>query len=293
MNQKTVLIIGGTSGIGREFAKNLSKTNRVSIVGRNKEVGKRLAKEYGLSFIQADVSKMADVRLLAERWGAEHDSLDLLIHSADVLRTERLDTSEGFELTFATNYLSRFFLNSLLLDNLKQSKAATIVHIAAAGFPGKLNLEHVPPPKNLSSFSGHNIGQRANDVYGLELARRLEASSIRVLILNPGMVDTGIRKRMEGVNIWARAFVGVMEKLVKGTPPETFVKTVLGLIENPAIPSGLYGPKGNPMRVQAHQSDKARGRELWRRTEETLRPFSVNHSVDSSVSANSNEGVAA
>ncbi|MGL4609532.1 MAG: SDR family NAD(P)-dependent oxidoreductase [Trueperaceae bacterium] len=104
MTKKTVMIIGGTSGIGMELAKNLSKTNDVSIVGRNKETGEKLAKEHGLTFVQADVSKMAEVRSLAEHWRAENESLDLLIHSADVLRTERLNTPEGFELTFATNY---------------------------------------------------------------------------------------------------------------------------------------------------------------------------------------------
>lgn len=41
MNGKTVLIIGGTSGIDMELAKVLSKTNSVSIVGRNRAVGER------------------------------------------------------------------------------------------------------------------------------------------------------------------------------------------------------------------------------------------------------------
>jgi short-subunit dehydrogenase involved in D-alanine esterification of teichoic acids len=57
MNNKTVLIIGGTSGIGMELAKALSKTNSVSIVGRNQAVGKRSVKEFGFTFLWTDVSK--------------------------------------------------------------------------------------------------------------------------------------------------------------------------------------------------------------------------------------------
>jgi NAD(P)-dependent dehydrogenase (short-subunit alcohol dehydrogenase family) len=274
MKNKKAIVIGGTSGIGQALAKRLVKQNfEVTVVGRNRQVGERMTEDFGVSFASVDVSSLQQLKEFALEWREQHDQLDLLVHSADVLRTKRENSVDGFELTFATNYLSRFFLNTLLLDKLKASSASTILHIAAAGFPGKLDLDRVPPPATMSSFGGHNIGQRANDVYGLELARRVKQDNIRVLVFNPGMVDTGIRQRMEGVNIFARAFVGVMETLVKATPTETFVDVVMARLENKDTSAVLYGPKNKPFRLRRDQVDEARGRVLWEKTERLLNPF--------------------
>jgi NAD(P)-dependent dehydrogenase (short-subunit alcohol dehydrogenase family) len=271
---KTAIVIGATSGIGQGIAKRLVKKGfAVTAVGRNRQVGEKMAQDFGVRFEAVDVSSLQALKNFALEWREQHDQLDLLVHSADVLRTKRENSVDGFELTFATNYLSRFFLNSLLLDNLKASSAATILHIAVAGFPGKLDLDKVPPPATMSSFGGHNIGQRANDVYGLELSRRLKEDNIRVLVFNPGMVDTGIRQRMEGVNIFARAFVGVMETLVKATPTETFVDVVMARLEDKDTSAVLYGPKNKSFRLRKDQVDEARGRVLWEKTERLLNPF--------------------
>jgi NAD(P)-dependent dehydrogenase (short-subunit alcohol dehydrogenase family) len=274
MKNKTAIVVGGTSGIGQGIAKRLVNSGfQLTVVGRNRTVGEGMVKDLGVSFAPVDVSSLKELKDFALEWRNHNEKLDLIVHSADVLRTKRENSVDGFELTFATNYLSRFFLNSLLLDKLKASSAATILHIAATGFPGKLDLDNVPPPATMSSFGGHNIGQRANDVYGLELSRRLKKDNIRVLIFNPGMVDTGIRQRMDGVNFFAKAFVGVMEILVKAKPIEDFVAVVMARLENKDSSSVLYGPKNKPFRLRKDQVDEARGAALWEKTEELLQPF--------------------
>jgi NAD(P)-dependent dehydrogenase (short-subunit alcohol dehydrogenase family) len=278
---KTAIVIGATSGIGQGIAKRLAKKGfAVTAVERNRQVGERMTQDFGVTFEAVDVSSLQALKNFALEWREQHDKLDLIVHSADVLRTKRENSVDGFELTFATNYLSRFFLNTLLLDKLKASSASTILHIAAAGFPGKLDLDRVPPPATMSSFGGHNIGQRANDVYGLELARRVKQDNIRVLVFNPGMVDTGIRQRMEGVNVFARAFVGLMETLVKATPTETFVDVIMKRLENKDTDAVLYGPKNKPFRLRKDQFDEARGKVLWEKTEKLLQPFLNSDSSD-------------
>lgn len=87
------------------------------------------------------------------------------------------------------------------------------------------------------------------------------------------MVDTGIRQRMNGVNFLARAFVGVMETLVKATPTETFVDVVMSRLENPDTSAVLYGSKNKPFKLRRDQTDETRDKILWEKTEKLLKPF--------------------
>ena len=103
-----------------------------------------------------------------------------------------METPDGIELGFANAYLSRFALVGLLLDPLRAGRA-TVQHVAAAGAPGRLRLDDVPPGPRLGAFRAHGVAQGANDVFGVELAARLAGDGVRVQVANPGAVRTGIR----------------------------------------------------------------------------------------------------
>lgn len=72
------------------------------------------------------------------------------------------------------------------------------MHIALAGAPfgQKSFMKDFPIKKEVSSGKAHMVGQIANDVYGLFLQRQLK-NRVKVNILNPGMVDTNIRRNGE------------------------------------------------------------------------------------------------
>lgn len=227
LDGRVALVVGGTSGIGREAARVLSERGAaVTVVGRNPERGRAVAEALGprAAFEPADVSLLAEGRRLAEAVRARHGRLDALVHSADVVLSERRNTSEGFELAFATNYLSRVLLNALLFDLLartaREHGAARIVHVAAAGFPGRLDLARVPPGPEVGALGAHNVGQRANDVYAVELAERLQGTGVFPYVSFPGLfVDTGIRRRNVS-GAWRRV-VGTFDRLVR-----PFMRTV-------------------------------------------------------------------
>jgi hypothetical protein len=73
------------------------------------------------------------VRDLAERILSEYDRLDVLVNNAGIIVQERKKSEDGYELTFAVNYLSHFLLTSLLLPLLKDSAPARVVNVASAG----------------------------------------------------------------------------------------------------------------------------------------------------------------
>jgi NAD(P)-dependent dehydrogenase (short-subunit alcohol dehydrogenase family) len=275
MSGKVALIVGGTRGIGKETARALAASGATTvIVGRNRETGEAAARELGdrVEFIAADISLLSEVRRLAEQFRSKHSRLDVLVHTADVLRTKREDTAEGLEVCFATNYLSRFLLNELLLDLLERSAPARIVHVALAGMPGKLDLRNVPPRPELSSFSAHTVGQRANDIYGVELATRLQGRGVTINIMNPGIVDTDIRRSLpSGRKLLVRLLELVLRPMT--LEPSESARQVMRLATAPALEgvSGrLFGPKGRELRLRRSVSDRERRQRLWELSERLI-----------------------
>lgn len=261
---KTALIVGGTKGIGYATAKALIQRGAaVTIVGRSKESGESAVQAIGASFIQADVSLMAEVRRLTQQVLASQMPLDILIHSADVIAFKRVETSEGLERTLATTYFSRFLLNALLLERMQQCADARIVHVAAPGLPGGApKLESLTNPK-LSSFTAHNMGQRLNDIYAIELADRLRGTAVTIRVLNPGMVDTDIRRN--AMPRMARVIEWLSRKNTK--TPDAYAQIVLGWIAHADRDPVLLGIGEKPVKLRAPEQDPRYRSELWALTE--------------------------
>ena len=71
------------------------------------------------TFLPADMSSLRQVAELATQVRERLGSVSVLVHSADVLRRQRMDSVDGIEVSVAVNYLSWFLLNSLLSADLR------------------------------------------------------------------------------------------------------------------------------------------------------------------------------
>ncbi len=266
MSEKTAVVVGGTKGIGREIARRLIGSGHVvDIVGRPGSTGPAVAAEIGATFLPADVSELAEVHRLAGVLAERHDRLHWLVQSADVLTVQRIETGDGFELGFATAYLSRFALVGLLLHQLRAGPA-TILHVAAAGAGGWFRLSSVPPGPGVGAFRAHGAAQGANDLFGVELAARLAGSGVGVHVANPGPVDTGIRDEIAGTTI-GRLLTGVVGRVIRTRQPAESAEILLeATARHPE--AVLIGAGGRPVRLPARTRDPELRRRLWERTEE-------------------------
>jgi NAD(P)-dependent dehydrogenase (short-subunit alcohol dehydrogenase family) len=139
--EATILVTGATDGLGKRVARELAaKGTTVLLHGRSPERledtleelrGQTSSQKVG-SYL-ADLSSLAAVRDLADRILSEYDRLDVLVNNAGIIVQERKESEDGYELTFAVNYLSHFLLTSLLLPLLKDSAPARVVNVASAG----------------------------------------------------------------------------------------------------------------------------------------------------------------
>ncbi|WP_331769822.1 SDR family NAD(P)-dependent oxidoreductase (plasmid) [Embleya sp. NBC_00888] len=126
---KTVVITGGTDGIGRGLARiYLQRGDRVVVVGTDKAKA-----EPGARFIRADLELIDENRRLIGRLSAELDTIDVLVLGARFQRSRRTETADGPESNFALTYLSRFPFSHGLAELLGRAADPVVLNFGGAG----------------------------------------------------------------------------------------------------------------------------------------------------------------
>ena len=200
MAGKTVLITGGTGGIGRATAMGMAALGaRVGITGRDLERTEAAAVEIReasgnrhVDAFTADLSSQAEVRRLAAEVLDAYPRLDVLVNNVGGFWATRHVTADGLEHTFAVNHLAAFLLTDLLLDRLKASAPARIVTVSsAAQSMGAIDFDDLQGEHDYSGERAYNQSKLANVMFAYELARRLQGTGVTSTALHPGVVRTG------------------------------------------------------------------------------------------------------
>ena len=134
---KTILVTGASSGIGRAAAQYLAKLGaRVVVVCRNEQRGEPALHDIrqrsgnpSVELLTADLGSQEQTRELARQFSQSHDRLDVLINNAGLFLSKRTVTDDGIETTFAVNHLAPFLLTNLLLDALKVSSPSRVITV--------------------------------------------------------------------------------------------------------------------------------------------------------------------
>jgi NAD(P)-dependent dehydrogenase (short-subunit alcohol dehydrogenase family) len=204
---RTVVVTGATSGIGRAAVLRLSAMGaRLAIVARNAAKAKALKEEIArqngnpdmVCYI-ADLSRLKEIRELAQAILANEQRIDVLVNNAGALFTKRQRTAEGFEFTLATDLLGPFLLTTLLMPKLRASAAGRIINVSSGGmYTRKLqvdNLDSHRPPYNGSE--AYARAKRALVIISELWADRLRREGVVVNSMHPGWVNTpGLAKAL-------------------------------------------------------------------------------------------------
>ena len=184
LKNKTVLVTGASSGIGKAIAIECSKMGaQVVITGRNEQ---RLQETYKLleglqpAYIVADLTKKEDIETLVN----QIDSLNGLVNCAGLTipKPFKFLQEEDIQQVMTVNFNAPLLLTQLLVKKKKLQKTSSIVFI--------------------SSISGTKVSYIGNSIYSASkgainsickgLALELASQQIRVNTITPGMVETNI-----------------------------------------------------------------------------------------------------
>lgn len=201
MNGKVVVVTGANGGIGRATAEQLARQGAtVVMICRSRERGEAARQEIvtatgngNVELQLCDLSLMSDVRKAAAEISKRHPKIDVLINNAGVFRPKRELTAEGFEVTFATNYLSHFLLTHLLLPQLEAAGKARVVNVATMTTGLSTDLNDLQFERRKYSIIGA-VGQTKLGLIALarELGPKLQGTGVTVNALHPGVVKTEI-----------------------------------------------------------------------------------------------------
>ena len=190
--EAVILVTGATDGLGRQVAIELAgRGATVLLHGRSRERLEAAREEIGretgderLRTYLADLSSLGEVRALAGRVLSDHDRLDALVNNAGVIVAERAESADGYELTFAVNYLSHFLLTSLLLPLLRDAAPARIVNVASAG-QSPVDFDDAMLERGYDGLRAYTRSKLAQIMFTFELAERLRGSGVSANALHP------------------------------------------------------------------------------------------------------------
>jgi NAD(P)-dependent dehydrogenase (short-subunit alcohol dehydrogenase family) len=191
-DERTIVITGATDGLGKGLASDLAKSaGRLILHGRNEEKGQALLDELEpvanaeLVWLRADFSSLEDVRELADRL-LEEERIDVLVNNAGIgTAGPREESVEGYELTFAVNYLAPFLLTRRLLPLIERSAPSRIVNVSSAG-QAPIDFDDVMLEQSYSGVQAYSQSKLALVMLTFDLAEELEGSGVTANCLHPG-----------------------------------------------------------------------------------------------------------
>jgi NAD(P)-dependent dehydrogenase (short-subunit alcohol dehydrogenase family) len=270
MTGKTVVITGGTGGIGRATAIGLAALGaRVGITGRDRARTEAAAAEIrtapgnpSVDVFVADLSSQAEVRRLAREVIDAYPRLDVLVNNVGGFWAHRHVTADGLEHTFALNHLAGFLLTNLLLDRLKASAPARVVTVSSgAQAMGRIDFEDLQGTRSYSGQRAYNQSKLANVMFTYELARRLEGTGVTATVLHPGVVNTAFAAE-DPSSFW-RVFLPLVRPLMK--TPARGAATSIYLASSPAVEgvTGRYFANSKPKTSNKASYDTSAAGRLW------------------------------
>jgi NAD(P)-dependent dehydrogenase (short-subunit alcohol dehydrogenase family) len=202
---KTALITGGTGGIGRPTALALARLGATTVlVGRDPvrgEAARRFVAEASGSsrvhLLQADLSSLESIHLLAARFSEQHRHLDLLINAAGTIERRRRLSADGIELTLAVNLVAPFVLTALLLEPLRESAPARVINLSSREHRrGSIDPDDLEfRTRRYSASAAYSQSKLGVILFSAELSRRLSGAGVTVNAIHPGLTDTNFGRR--------------------------------------------------------------------------------------------------
>ena len=206
-SDRTVVVTGGNSGIGRHVASALADAGAdVTIACRNVGAGEAVAAGLaergtpGVRVAELDLADLSSVRRFAERWDRP---LDVLVNNAGVMTPPRYrETVDGFELQFGTNHLGHVALTAGLLPHLlatEQPRVTTVSSIAHwRGRPDVLDGNRGGPYQPERAYANSKL---ANLLFTFELQRKASLSDSALVsnAAHPGVSATNLVTSQQGL----------------------------------------------------------------------------------------------
>jgi len=282
---RLAVVTGATGGLGYETALALSGAGaHVILAGRNSDKGRdalaRIRAELPAALVEFELLDLASLASIAEfstRLTRQHHSVEILINNGGVMSLPTRQLSrDGFELQFATNYLSHFALTAHLLPLLRRGRARVVSLSSVAHRQGAIDFADLQGERRYVPWRAYCQSKLAMLMFALELQRRSDSQGwgltsnaahpgwARTELINNGPASNGKRGLLWQLSallapvLSHSAAAGALPTLFAATAPQ-------------AVGGGYYGPNGfqelkgatAPAKIMRQAQDLAVAAQLW------------------------------
>jgi light-dependent protochlorophyllide reductase len=289
MAERTVLITGGTSGLGLRAAAELARDGawHVVLTGRDEARTAAAAARVGAEPQPLELGSLDAIRSFAERMrGGERPPLRALVCNAGLQHLDREVLSrDGYEETFAVNHLGHFLLVALLLDRLVAP--ARIVTISSdthdprrsTGMPAPRYTSAAELARPGDKWAGtdtpavagrrrYTTSKLCNVLFTYELERRVGGRGVTFNAFDPGLMPgTGLARDYPAYQRLAWRFLLPALTIAPRNinTPRRSAKALARLVSDPALArtSGRYWSGTEQIESSEESHDTAKAADLW------------------------------
>ncbi len=282
LDDKTIIITGSNSGIGKAAAIQLAKLGATVIMAcRSVERGAQAREEvclqsgsHKVELMQVDMASQASISKFAAEVKARFSRLDVLIHNAanfDQTLQKPVLTDDGVETIFATNHIGVFLMTDLFLDLLKASAPSRIITVASKGLVAypflDIEFDNLAGEKKFSAQHAYYHSKLAQVMYTYDLAERLRGTGVIVNCVRVTSVALP-DERISHLPSWVQKIYKIKRSMA--ISPERQAETYVYLAADPAVAniSGGYWDENNrQVRSNRNSYNRETWKRLWRESE--------------------------
>ena len=213
MIKKSIVVTGGTDGIGLALVKKLlNKDHYVYMIGKNDDKGNSILnsiKNSNLEFFSCDLSEKNEIKKLIKKL-TKLPAIDILVNNAGSIFDNQNFTSDGIEKTFALNHLSYFHLSIGLIEKLEKSIDPRIINVSSNAHKRyKLDINDLECRFNYNGWKAYCRSKLLNILFTYSFKKKVK-TKINSNCLHPGFVNSNFGNNNKN---FYRGIVNILKNL--------------------------------------------------------------------------------
>ncbi|KAF9372907.1 hypothetical protein CPB97_000930 [Podila verticillata] len=234
-----------------------------------------------LDFLKLDLNDLKKTQESAQEYLSRGLPLHILINNSGIAGEPWRLSADGIESHFAVNHLGHFVFTLALLDRLKESHPSRVVIVSSVAYTAlpsdRFDLATINDETAGIPMSRYGRSKLANILFSNALARRLAGSQVRVNSVHPGMVDTGMSRRVIGGHmdeetaaIFARFPAAPLVSPEHGALTQLYIATSPEVVEKD-IRGRFFVPTAEEQQLNSDALDVNLQEELWAYSEAVVK----------------------